>query len=237
MDFESLLQTYGYYALFIGTFLEGETILVLAGFLANQGYMKLQWVILLAFLGSLSGDTLVFHLGRWKGRAFLARRPHWDKRAAHVQRALDKYQIYAVLSFRFFYGLRNFTPFVIGSTGFSPKRFFLLNAAGAAIWAAVVGTGGYIFGEAISLFFEDVRKYVLWLLLFGVIAGCVLWFLHSRSLRRREAAELEQAGVAQDAERIPPAIEGCTSESRRRTMVPLGTAKGSDDQSRPPQAD
>src|SRR3990172_7601511 len=146
MNIEALLQTYGYYALFIGTFLEGETIIVLAGFLANQGYMELQWVILLAFLGSLSGDTLVFHIGRWKGRPFLARRPHWDKRADRVQRALDKYGTYAVLSFRFFYGLRNFTPFVIGSTGFSPRRFFLLNATGAAIWAVVVGSGGDIFG-------------------------------------------------------------------------------------------
>ena len=220
MNIEALLQTYGYYALFIGTFLEGETILVLAGFLAHQGYMELRWVILLAFLGSLSGDTLVFHIGRWKGRAFLARRPHWDKRAAHVQRALDKYQIYAVLSFRFFYGLRNFTPFVIGSTGFSPKRFFLLNAAGAAIWAVVVGSGGYIFGEAISLFFEDVRKYVLWLLLFVAIAGTVLWFIHSRNLRRRVAAELEQPGLAQSMGLVPPAIKGGTSESRRPTTAP-----------------
>lgn len=85
MDFESLLQTYGYYALFIGTFLEGETILVLAGFLAHQGYLGFWWVVLLAFLGSLSGDTLVFHLGRWKGRAFLSRRPRWERRAVRVQ--------------------------------------------------------------------------------------------------------------------------------------------------------
>jgi membrane protein DedA with SNARE-associated domain len=199
MNIEALLQTYGNYALFIGTFLEGETILVLGGFLANQGDMELRWVILLAFLGSLSGDTLVFHLGRWKGRAFLARRPHWEKRAARVQRALDKYQTYVVLSFRFFYGLRNITPFVIGSTGFSPMRFFLLNATGAAIWAVVVGSAGYIFGEAIRLFLEDVKPYKRWLLLFGVVVGCVLWILHSRSLRRKAAAELEQVRLEEAA--------------------------------------
>jgi len=192
MNIEALLQTYGYYALFIGTFLEGETILVLAGFLAHQGYLELRWVILLAFLGSLSGDTLVFHIGRWKGRGFLARRPHWDKRAARVQRALDKYQTYVVLSFRFFYGLRNITPFVIGSTGFSPRRFFLLNATGAAIWAVVVGSAGYVFGEAIRLFLADVKKYERLLLLAVALGGCVLWFIHSRILRKRVAAEAEQ---------------------------------------------
>ena len=232
MDIEALLRAYGYYALFIGTFLEGETILVLAGFLAHQGYMELRWVILLAFLGSLSGDTLVFQLGRWKGRAFLARRPHWDKRAARVQRAIDKYQNYVVLSFRFFYGLRNITPFVIGSTGFSPRRFFLLNATGAAIWAVVVGSGGYLFGEAIGLFLKDVKKYERWLLLLGVIVGCVLFILHSRSLRRKAAAELEQAKLAQDLERLPPAAEAGPTESRQRTTMPLEAVRGSDNQSR-----
>lgn len=228
MNIEALLEAYGYYALFIGTFLEGETILVLAGFLAHQGHLELRWVILLAFLGSLSGDTLVFHLGRWKGRAFLARRPSWDKRAARVQKALDKWGTYVVLSFRFFYGLRNMTPFVIGSTGFRPLRFFLLNATGAAIWAVVVGSGGYLFGEAIGLFLKDVKKYERWLLLFGVIVGCVLFILHSRSLARKAAAELEQSGLAQDAKRLPPAVEAGTSESMQRTPVPLGTEKDSD---------
>ena len=220
MNIEALLQAYGYYALFIGTFLEGETILVLAGFLAHQGYLELRWVILLAFLGSLSGDTLVFHIGRWKGRAFLARRPRWDKRAARVQRALDKYGTYVVLSFRFFYGLRNITPFVIGSTGFKPTRFFLLNATGAAIWAVVVGSLGYLFGEAIGLFLKDVKKYERWLLLFGVIIGCVLWIMHSRSLARKAAAELEQAEIARDAQRIPPAVKNDISETRQHTTVP-----------------
>src|SRR3990172_9243023 len=152
MDIEALLRTYGYYALFIGTFLEGETILVLAGFLAHQGYMELRWVVLLAFLGSLSGDTLVFQLGRWKGRAFLARHPRWDKRAARVQNALERYRTYVVLSFRFFYGLRNITPFVIGSTGFSPRRFFVLNFVGAAIWSVAVAYLGYVAGSAVQTF-------------------------------------------------------------------------------------
>ena len=213
MNIEALLQTYGYYALFIGTFLEGETILVLAGFLAHQGYLELRWVILLAFLGSLSGDTLVFHLGRWKGRAFLARHPRWDKRAVRVHRALERYQAYVVLSFRFFYGLRNITPFVIGSSGFSPTRFLLLNATGALIWAVVVGSAGYIFGEAIKLFLADVKKYERLLLLVVALGGCVLWFIHSRMLRKRVAAEVERvrldeaATTAQPERKAPQRVE------------------------------
>ncbi len=65
MTLESFIQTYGYLALLVGTFLEGETILVLAGFAAHLGYLNLPWVILVAFVGTLSGDQLFFYLGRW----------------------------------------------------------------------------------------------------------------------------------------------------------------------------
>jgi membrane protein DedA with SNARE-associated domain len=36
---ELLLQKFGYLAVFVGTFLEGETILVMAGFFAERGYL------------------------------------------------------------------------------------------------------------------------------------------------------------------------------------------------------
>lgn len=58
MSLESLVTSYGYPAVLVGTFLEGETILVLAGFLAHRGYLDLPLVILTAFLGTFTGDQL-----------------------------------------------------------------------------------------------------------------------------------------------------------------------------------
>ena len=60
MDLQSIIENYGYAAILIGTFLEGETILMLAGLAAHQGYLVLTGVIFAAFLGSLSGDQLFF---------------------------------------------------------------------------------------------------------------------------------------------------------------------------------
>ena len=62
-----LLQTYGYWALLIGTFLEGETIVIIAGLLAQQGYLEPWLIALCAFVGSCSSDQIMFALGRWKG--------------------------------------------------------------------------------------------------------------------------------------------------------------------------
>ena len=41
MSLEALISHYGYAAVAIGTFFEGETILVIAGFASHQGYLAL----------------------------------------------------------------------------------------------------------------------------------------------------------------------------------------------------
>ena len=72
---DQFLQDFGYFALFLGTFFEGETILVLAGFLAFRGYMDINMVVLVAFFGSYAGDQLWYFMGRRHGRKLLARKP------------------------------------------------------------------------------------------------------------------------------------------------------------------
>ena len=62
--FEVLIQTHGYWVIFLGTFVEGETFLILGRFAAHRGYLHLDWVILIAFFGSLAGDNFFFFLGR-----------------------------------------------------------------------------------------------------------------------------------------------------------------------------
>ena len=60
MDLQNIIETYGYAVILIATFLEGETILILGGFVAHRGYLMLPWVILAAFIGSLCGDQQEF---------------------------------------------------------------------------------------------------------------------------------------------------------------------------------
>ena len=61
------VANYGYLAVFIGTLLEGETILVAAGFAAYRGLLDLPSVVLVAIVGGTLGDQTAFQLGRWKG--------------------------------------------------------------------------------------------------------------------------------------------------------------------------
>ncbi len=184
MSLEQLITHYGYAAVAIGTFFEGETILVLGGFAAHRGLLELPWVMVAAFLGSFCGDQLYFFIGRNRGERLLNNKPHWKEKSAKVFSLLDRHQVALILGFRFLYGLRTVTPFLLGSAGIAPARFIVLNMIGALVWAIVVGSLGYFFGSAIEVVIGDIKRYEL--LFFGIIAGIGLGIWVQRRLAQRE---------------------------------------------------
>lgn len=180
-----LIESYGYLAIFIGTFLEGETILLLGGFAAHMGLLELPWVIASAFAGSFSGDQLYFYIGRRYGPRIIAKRLSWQESAEKVYRHLHRHQNLLILSFRFFYGLRNVTPFAIGASQVSRLRFFVLNAIGAIIWAITLAYLGFLFGEAIRLFMADFKRYEIYVFAGLVLVGILVWLITLIRRRRR----------------------------------------------------
>jgi membrane protein DedA with SNARE-associated domain len=195
MMLQHFLQEFGYFALFLGTFFEGETILVLAGFLAFRGYMDINLVVVVAFFGSYAGDQLWYFMGRKHGRKLLARKPRWqllgDRALEHIRRHPDIW----VLSFRFVYGLRTVMPVAIGLSGYPPGRYLLLNGIGAAVWAAALGAAAFKFGAVLEGLLGNVKKYELWVLGALLVIGGLLW------IRRR----IKNARLAREAKLAVPA--------------------------------
>jgi membrane protein DedA with SNARE-associated domain len=181
---ETWLAQYGYPMLAAGTFLEGETVMVLGGLAAHMGYLSLDLVILSGFIGSLAGDQLYFLLGRRYGRTLLARYPQWRPRAEQVLSRLERHQNLVVLGFRFMYGLRSISPFAIGLSRISYLRYSALNVIGSAVWAAAVGLAGYYFGRAVETLLGDIRAYELELMAAVIAAAGVMWLV--RFARRRQ---------------------------------------------------
>lgn len=178
-----LVTSYGYWALLIGTFLEGETILVLAGFLAHRGYLAMPWVIAAALAGSFAGDQMFFFIGRLKGTAYLRKRPRWQSQADKASHLLQRHPLLIVLGFRFVYGMRTVTPLVIGVSAFPTWKFMLLNFIGAASWAAAIAYAGYLFGETLQLLLSDLHRYEMLLAGLLVATGATIWLV--RWMRRR----------------------------------------------------
>jgi membrane protein DedA with SNARE-associated domain len=178
MNIELIIEAYGYPAILIGTFFEGETILLMGGFAAHQGYLSLYWVITAAFIGSLFGDQFFFYLGRKHGQKLIARWPSWNFRAKKVHKLLDRYNTPLILSLRFLYGMRTIAPFAIGMSSVSFSKFALLNIMGALVWAVVIGSGGYLFGHVLESVIGKVRHYELGIMGIIVITGILVWFFH-----------------------------------------------------------
>jgi membrane protein DedA with SNARE-associated domain len=183
MSLEELISNYGYVAIAIGTFLEGETILILGGISAHRGYLELPWVIVCAFLGSFLGDQVYFYIGRTKGEQFLSKRPHWKAKSEKVLTLLNAHQTAVILGARFMYGLRTVTPFFIGLAKISPIRFLLLDAMGALVWAIVVAYLGYAFGYAFEAMVPAVEHYEI--AFFSLIAGLGVAIWVVRKIRTR----------------------------------------------------
>jgi membrane protein DedA with SNARE-associated domain len=185
---EQLITDYGYLAVLVVTFIEGETIVILAGLAAHLGYLELPWVIVCAIAGSFSGDQLWYYIGRHWGPKVIAKRLSWQEGAQKVYRHLHRHQYWLILTFRFYYGLRNVTPFVVGAAHVPRLRFFSLNLVGAIVWAISFGYIGYFLGEASHFFIDDFKRYGLYLL-GGVVAGGMIVWAISLFRQRRKARE------------------------------------------------
>lgn len=189
-----LIQQYGYLAVAVGTFFEGETVLLLGGIAAARDYLRIEYVILAAFLGAILGDQTWFQIGRHGGAAAIARRPHWQQKAERIKCLLHRWEVPLLLGFRFLYGLRNPIPFVVGAVGYSPWRFLLLNVCGAAVWATAVGLLGYLFGASLERISHDIEQAEKLAALGIVVLGVVVWVLLRIRASRRARAEGDRVG-------------------------------------------
>ena len=179
MPVAQLLADYGYLAVFIGSLLEGETILVLAGFAAHQGYLSLPVALALAFAGGTLGDQVFFWLGRGWGPSLLQRIPNAERRVQRVRDLLEHHHAPVIVGIRFMYGLRIIGPIVIGACDIPLWRFAVFNALGAAIWAPLVGGLGYLFGDALGLLKVDLKQFE------GVVLALIIAVAVAFSLVRR----------------------------------------------------
>lgn len=193
---EALIEDYGYLAVLVGTFFEGETVLVLGGLAAQHGFLRLDGVMAVAFLGSFCGDQTWFLLGRRYGGRWLAARPSLAARVERVTRLLDRNATLFILGFRFVWGLRSVSPLAIALSRVPTARFFVLNLIAAAIWAVAVGLLGYLFGHAVELALGNLRQIEEWLLAAAALLGLsylVGRFVWTR-VRRRTASLPPAAG-------------------------------------------
>jgi membrane protein DedA with SNARE-associated domain len=190
MDLQ-LIADYGMYfyvLIFVWTFFEGETIVLFAGFAAAQGLLDPFILWLCAGIGSFLGDQCYFWLGRKYGVRLLNRFPSWRPGVGSALSWLERYDIWFILSFRFIYGVRNFSSFALGLSAVPWERFLRLNFIAAMLWSASFVGIGYSLGHAFSAAINVAHwlGYVLLGVFVAIAAG--IWLMHWRHRRRQARA-------------------------------------------------
>jgi membrane protein DedA with SNARE-associated domain len=168
---EELLQKYGYIIIFLITLFEGETILLIAGFMAYQGLLDLHLSILSAFIGSTLADQIIFHLMRKNGNFLLKKSKKFNKYHTIAKHYVEKYGSAVVLMARYLYGIRTPLVMFVGLGKMNFVKFTILNVIAAFVWAVSFGYAGFYFGHAAEKFIGDIQRVQLygWVLIAIVI--------------------------------------------------------------------
>jgi membrane protein DedA with SNARE-associated domain len=187
MNWELLLHKFGYLAIFLGTFFEGETVLVLSGFFASRRHLSILIVVLVAASGAFVGHLFWFWLGRTQGARIVHHFPKLEKHMDRGLRLFEEYGAMAIFITQYLYGLRVASAVVFGISHISVRKFVLFQAISCATWAALIASLGYYFGRAVTRFLggaAEVEKYAI----LTIIAIALLIFLYHRIRARLNVA-------------------------------------------------
>ena len=206
-DTGELLSEYGYFIILLWTFLEGETIVIIAGWMSHSVGLEPWLIALSAFCGSFASDQVMFSLGKYKGESVLKYFPRIARNVDKAARLFKKYDTALILGFR--YGVRNVTPILLGISGVSHKKFFLLNFIGASVWAVTFTYGGLYVGKAFMRIMHTVGHGIFYVLIGIIAVAGLLWIIRARhnvKLAREVAARQKvERQTGQEDGREPPA--------------------------------
>jgi len=186
-----LIIQFGYPALFLGCLLEGESVLIAAGFLARSGYLDLNLVMLVALAGTYTADVALYFLGRKKGMGIISKFSVAKTYYPKVKTLFDRYGIWAIFITRYLYGFRLATAASLGLMKMRKRKYLPFNFLSCMIWAILIGSLGYMFGASLEALIGQIKHYEKIVVLFIIIIGLGAWLLR-RVWNRRQCEKINQ---------------------------------------------
>ncbi|MDR2598144.1 MAG: VTT domain-containing protein [Holosporales bacterium] len=145
------VKDWGYLAVFLGSIVEGEVILLTASAFAAGGYLSIYKIFAIAFTTTVLVDQVLFFVGYKTGTAWLIRRfPKLQIAKERVFSLLNKMDIFFIFAFRFIYGIRTISPVIIGAAKINPPRFIGYNILSGFCWAFLGCFIGYVVADVFA---------------------------------------------------------------------------------------
>jgi membrane protein DedA with SNARE-associated domain len=169
-------------SVFIGLIIPGDVVLALGGIYAARGDLSLTWVIAIATLAAIVGESIGYALGRKYGAGLIARLPLVRRLGPKLQTAEEYFARHGrktVVIGRFATAAGAFIPFVAGMARMPYGRFLLVDIPAILVWASGIAVVGYVFGSNLDRVERLLSR-------FGLIALAILaLFIAARYLLRR----------------------------------------------------
>jgi membrane protein DedA with SNARE-associated domain len=156
---EAYIAKYGYIGIFIGTFLEGETTVLLGGIFSKLGYMSVWVVMLYAFAGTFVGDFTFFAIGRFFGKNIVERFDFIRNRVPLANKVIRKNGNFIIFMIRFLVGIRAVILILLGCTNLRMSKFLTFSILNSVAWSILISLVGFAFGEVVLVFVSDIKKY------------------------------------------------------------------------------
>ena len=186
---ESYIAQYGYIGIFIGTFLEGETTVLLGGIFSKLGYMSVWMVMLWAFAGTFAGDCTFFVIVRVFGKKIVEQFSFIRSKVPLANRIIRKKGNFIIFVIRFLVGVRAVILILLGCTNLKMGKFLTYSVLNSIAWSILVSIIGFAFGKVIFVFVGDIKKYesIIVPVVLALVILCILIYRYIMNKKEKEA--------------------------------------------------
>lgn len=187
MSIDSLIQSFGLPALFLGGLVEGDGAGLVGGALAHRGAFPVLAAWAALSLGALVADQAWFALARFHRDSPRLTRLIARPAAQRFLALAERRPALASMAFRFLFGLRTLGPIALGLSQVPARIFIPCNVIAVALWGALFTALGYGAGQVLHRLFGRLAPGAHLGLVLGLTAvalGIVALVHHLRGRRR-----------------------------------------------------
>ncbi len=172
----------------IGLPIPDETLMTFSGCLVFTGQLSIAPTIISAFLGSISGITVSYLLGRSGGYVLILRYGRWihitQEKIDRVHEWLEHRGRWGLFVGYFIPGVRHLTALVAGTSRMRYSVFAAFAYSGGLVWSASFITAGFFLGKEWQKVAASIQQWSL--IAIPVVGGILLlYYLLQRKARRR----------------------------------------------------
>ena len=155
---------------------DNDVVPLMAGMLANMGFIGITPAYLAAAVGALAGDCGFFLIG-WIFSRRVRRSRFYRRIGPRVEKLVGRVGIWELFPARFVYGIRYVSMLYWGVQRYPAHKFLAINAVGCAAWVGLLVSAGFFMTHAAAVILGQIRRLEIWLggtVLIGVLGYLLL---------------------------------------------------------------